>query len=112
MRSHGLISHHVTHGLGVGLEHLPPQFDVVEAFVEVVDDVPVISFRNVITVGKIPPDVVVEGLIRLLHDAGQIPSSFGAREGCLIVLDEGVAEILPTVDGAGRERFEPVDVTP
>ena len=36
--------HHVTHGLGVGLEHLPPQFDVVEAFVEVVDDVPVISF--------------------------------------------------------------------
>ena len=42
-------------------------------------------------------------------DAGQIPSGFGTRAGCLVVLDEGVAEILPAVDGAGRERFEPVE---
>ena len=68
--------HHVTHSLGVGLEHLPPQFDIVEAFVEVVDDVPVISFRNGITVSKVPLDVVAEGLFRLLDNAGQIPSSF------------------------------------
>ena len=101
--------HHVTHGLGVGLEHLPPQFDIVEAFVEVVDDVPVISFRNGITVSKVPPDVVAEGLVRLLHDTCQIPSGFGTRAGCLGVLEEGVAEILPAVDGAGGERFELVE---
>ena len=83
-----------------------------EAFVEVVDDVPVISFHNGITVSKVPLDIVAEGLIRLLHDTCQIPSGFGTRAGCLVVLDEGSAEILPTVDGAGRERFEPVDVTP
>ena len=41
-----------------------------EAFVEVVDDVPVISFRNGITVSKIPLDVVAEGLVWLLFDAG------------------------------------------
>ena len=80
-----------------------------EAFVEVVDDVPVISFRNGITVSKIPLDVVAEGLVRLLHDTGQIPSSSGTRARCLIVLDEGVAEILLAVDGAGGERFEPVE---
>ena len=80
-----------------------------EAFVEVVDDIPIISFRNGITVSKIPLDVVAEGLVRLLFDAGQIPSGFGTRAGCLVVLDEGVAEILPAVDGAGRERFELVE---
>ena len=72
-----------------------------EAFVEVVDDVPVISFRNGITVSKIPLDVVAEGLVRLLYDARQILSGFGTRAGCLVVLDEGIAEILPAVDGAG-----------
>ena len=41
-----------------------------EAFVEVVDDVPIISFRNGITVSKIPLDVVAEGLVWLLFDAG------------------------------------------
>ena len=101
--------HHVAHGLGVGLKHLPPQFDVVEAFVEVVDDVPVISFCNGITVSKAPLDVVAEGLVRLLHDTCQFPSGFGTRTGCLVVLDEGVAEILPAVDGASGERFEPVE---
>ena len=80
-----------------------------EAFVEVVDDVPVVSFRNSIMISKVPLDVVTEGLARLLFDAGQIPSGFGTREGCLVVLDEGVAELLPAVDGAGRERFEPVE---
>jgi len=92
----------VIHGLGVGLEHLAPQFDAVEAFVEVVDDIPVISFRNSITVSKIPLDVDAEGLVRLLLDNGQIPSGFGTRAGCLVVLDESIAEILPAVDGAGR----------
>ena len=80
-----------------------------EAFVEVVDNVLVISFHNGITVSKIPLDVVVEGLVRLLFDAGQIPSGFGTRAGCLVVLDEGVAKILLAVDGADRERFEPVE---
>ena len=60
-------------------------------------------------VSEVPLDVVAEGLVRLLLDAGQIPSGFGSRAGCLVVLDEGIAEILPAVDGAGRERFEPVE---
>ena len=45
----------------------------------------------------------------MLFDAGQIPSGFGTRAGCLVVLDEGAAEILLAVDGAGREHFEPVE---
>jgi hypothetical protein len=61
--------HHLAHCLGVGLEHLSPQLDIVEALVEVVDDIPVISFRNGITVSEVPLDVVAEGLVRLLHDA-------------------------------------------
>ena len=80
-----------------------------EAFVEAVDNVPVISFCNGITVSKIPLDVVVEGLVRLLHDAGQILPGFGTRARCLIVLDEGVAEMLPAVDGASGECFELVE---
>ena len=80
-----------------------------EAFVEVVDNVHVISFRNGITVSKVPLDVVAEGLVGLLDDAGQIPSGFGTQAGCLVVLDEGAAKILPAVDGASRERFEPVE---
>ena len=80
-----------------------------EAFVEVVDDVPVISFRNRITVSKVPLDVVTEGLVRLMHNIGRIPSGLGTRARCLVVLDEGAAEILPTVDGASRKCFEPVE---
>ena len=76
---------------------------------EVVDSIPVINLCNGITVSEVPLDVVAEGLIRLLDDAGQIPSGFGTRAGCLVVLDEGVAEILPAIDGAGRERLEPVE---
>ena len=80
-----------------------------EAFIEVVDNVPIISFRNGITVSKVPLDVVAEGLVRLLFDAGQIPSGFGTRAGCLVVLDEGVAEILLAIDGASGECFELVE---
>ena len=72
-----------------------------EAFVEVVDDVRVISFRNGITVSKIPLDVVAEGLVWSLFDAGQILFGFGTRAGCLVVLDESVAEILLAVDRQG-----------
>ena len=80
-----------------------------EAFIEVVDDVPVISFHNSITVSKVPLDVVTEGLARLLFDAGQIPSGFGTRARCLVVLDEGGAEVLPAVDRAGRKGFQLVE---
>ena len=80
-----------------------------EAFVEVVDNVPIISFRNGITVSKVPLDVVAEGLVRLLFDTSQIPSGFGTQARCLVVLDEGATEVLPAVDGASRERFEPVE---
>src|SRR6185295_11302809 len=80
-----------------------------EAFVEVVDNIPVINLCNGITVSKVPLDVVAEGLIRLLDDACQIPSGFGTQAGCLVVLDEGTAEILPTIDGASRECLEPVE---
>ena len=76
---------------------------------EVVDNIPIINLRNGITVSKVPLDVVVEGFIGLFDDAGQIPSGFGTRAGCLVVLDEGAAEILPTIDGASRERLEPVE---
>ena len=76
-----------------------------EAFIEVVDDV----LRNGIKVSKIPLDVVAEGLVRLLLDAGQIPSGFGTRAGCLVILDEGIAQILPAVDGAARKSLEPVE---
>ena len=65
---------------------------------EVVDNVPIISLRNGVIVSKVPLDVVTEGLIRLLDDACQIPSGFGTRVGCLVVLDEGGAKILPAVD--------------
>ena len=51
----------------------------------------------------------MEGLVRLLHNTGQIPSGLGTRARCLVVLDEGAAEILPTVDGASRKCFEPVE---
>jgi len=73
------------------------------------DDVPVIILHNGTTVSEVPLDVVVEGLVGLLDDATQIPSSFGARVGCLVVLDEGAAEGLPAVDGAGREHLQPVE---
>ena len=69
---------------------------------EAVDNIPVINLRNGITVSEVPLDVVAEGLVRLLDDASQIPSGFGTRAGCLVVLDESIAEILPAVDGAGR----------
>jgi hypothetical protein len=101
--------HHVTNGLGVTLEHLPPQFNAVEAFMDVVDDVPVINLRNGIMVSEVPLDVVAEGLIGLLDDAAQIPSGFGAQTGCLVVLDETATVILPAVDGADREFLESVE---
>ena len=75
---------------------------------EVVDHVPVIDFRNCITVSKVPFDVVTQGLGGSLCNAAQIPSGFGARAGCLVVLDEGGAEVLPAIDRAGRKRLEPV----
>ena len=65
---------------------------------EVVDNIPVISLRNGITVSKVPFDVVTQGLGGVLRDAAQIPSGFGTRVGCLVVLDEGGAKILPAVD--------------
>ena len=76
---------------------------------EVVDNVPIINLRNGIMVSKVPLDVVAEGLVGLLYDTCQIPYGFGTRAGRLVVLDEGTAEILPIVDGASRERFEPVE---
>ena len=76
---------------------------------EVVDNIPVINLHNGIMVSEVPPNIVAEGLVRFLDDATQIPSSFGTRARCLVVLDEGAAEVLPAVDGAGRERLEPVE---
>ena len=76
---------------------------------EVVDDIPIINLRNGIMVSEVPLDVVLEGLARLLCHAAQIPSRFGTRADCLVVLDEGDIEILPAVDGAGRELLQPVE---
>ena len=42
-------------------------------------------------------------------DASQIPSGFGTRARCLVVLDEGGAEVLPAVDRAGRKGFQLVE---
>ena len=69
-----------------------------EALVEVVDHIPIINLSNRVTVSKVPFNVVTQGLGRALHDTAQIPSGFGARAGCLVVLDEGGAEVLPAVD--------------
>ena len=73
------------------------------------DHVPVINLCNGVTVSEVPLDVVTEGFVGLLDDAGQIPSGFGTRAGCLVVLDEGAAKILPAVDGAGRKCLEQVE---
>ena len=73
------------------------------------DDVPVISFRNGVTVSKVPLDVVAEGLVRLLHNTGQIPSGLGTRARCQVVLDEGIAEILRAIDGTSEKRLEPIE---
>ena len=70
---------------------------------EVVDHIPVINLRNRVTVSKVPFDVVTQGLGGTLCDAAQIPSGFGTRAGCLVVLDEGGAEILLAVDRAQGE---------
>ena len=48
--------HHVGDGPGVGLEHLPPQFDAMEALVDVVDHTPVINLSNGFTVSEVPLD--------------------------------------------------------
>ena len=80
-----------------------------EASVKVLDHVPVINFRNHVTVRKVPLDVVGQGLGGKLRDVAQIPSSFGSRAGCLVVLDEGGAEIQPAVDRAGRKSFKLVE---
>ena len=75
---------------------------------EVVDHIPVISLRNRVMVSKVPFNVVTQGLGGALRDAAQIPSGFGAGASCLVVLDEGGAEVLAVVDRAGRKGFEPV----
>ena len=74
-----------------------------EALVEVVDHIPVINLCNRVTVSKVPFDVVTQGLRGVLRDAAQIPSGFGARAGCPVVLDEGGAVVLPAADRAGRK---------
>ena len=101
--------HHVGDGLEVAFEHLPPLFDAMEALVEVVDHIPVINLCNRVTVSKVPLDVVVQGLKGKLCDTAQIPSGFGTQAGCLVVLDEGGAEILPVADPAGRKGFQLVE---
>ena len=80
-----------------------------EALVEVVDNIPVINLCNRVMVSKVPLDVVTQGLGGNLRDAAQIPYGFGTRAGCLVVLDEGGAEVLPAVDQAGRKSFHPVE---
>ena len=79
-----------------------------EALVEVVDHVSINNFCNCVTVSKVPFDVITQGPERPLRDTAQIPSGFGARAGCLVVLDEGGAEVLPAIDRAGRKGLEPV----
>jgi hypothetical protein len=94
--------------LGVALEHLAPELDVLQPLVEVVDDVLVINFHNHVTISKVPLVVVPEGLIGLLGDAAQISSGFGTRARRLEVVDKGGAKILPAVDGAGSKTFQQV----
>ena len=74
------------------------------------DHVPVINLCNGVTVSEVPLDVVAEGLVGLLGHAGQIPSSFETRADYLVVLDEGGAEVLPAIDGAGWKSLQPVVV--
>ena len=76
---------------------------------EVVDHIPIINLHNRVTVRKVPLDVVAQGLRGKLHDTAQIPSGFGTRAGCLVVLDEGGAEVLPAINLADRKGFQPVE---
>jgi hypothetical protein len=93
--------HHLGYCLQVAFKHLTLELDVVQALVEVVDDIPFIVLHNRVRVSEVLL-VVVEGLIGLLGDTAKIPSSLGVRTGCLEVVGKGGAEILPAVDGAGR----------
>jgi hypothetical protein len=100
--------HHLRDHLGVALKHLAPELVVVQPLVEVVDNVPIISLHNRVAVSEVPFVVVMKGLIGLVGDAAQFPSGFGTRTGRLEVVDEGSAEVLPAIDGAGVKSVEPV----
>jgi cyanophycinase-like exopeptidase len=52
--------HHLRDRLGVALEHLAPELDVMQLLVEVVDNVPVINLYNLVTVSKVPFIVVMK----------------------------------------------------
>ena len=78
---------------------------------EVVDHIPVINLCNCVIVSKVRLDVVAQGLGGKPGDAAQIPSGFGTRAGCLVVLDEGGAEILSAVDRASKKGFQPVELS-
>ena len=48
-------------------------------------------------------------ILTLLRDTAQIPSGFGTRASCLVVLDKGGEEVLLAVDRADKKSFEPVE---
>jgi hypothetical protein len=60
-----------------------------------------ITFR-----GK-PPDVILEAFPLLWVHLLRSQKTFGVLVGSLEVLDEGLSEVDPIVDGAGRQVFEP-----
>jgi hypothetical protein len=69
--------HHLGHHLGDALEHLLLKLHIMQALVEVVDDVRAINIGDGISISEIPLGEVSEGLIGLQGDAAQIPSGFG-----------------------------------
>lgn len=54
--------HHLEDRHLVALEHLTPQLDVVEPFVGVADNVPVISIRDGVTISEVSLVIVTEGI--------------------------------------------------
>lgn len=54
-----------------------------------------------------PPNVIPEAFPILLGAPLKVPGALGALVGALEVLDEGLPEVDPVVDGAGWQMFEP-----
>jgi hypothetical protein len=78
-----------------------------EAVLEAVDDVLVGDVCDGGLHLEETPGVGPQGLIHLMLDLGQIVASVCSDHGSLEVVDEGLLEVLPRVDGVWFEAFEP-----
>jgi hypothetical protein len=87
-----------------------------EVVVRVLQEEPILEAADDVFVGDVgdggahleeTPGVEPQGLIHLLLDLGQIVVSACSDHGSLEVVDEGLLEVLPGVDGVWLEAFKP-----